>query len=118
MNKEEFLSTYKTYGDDLILELIDTFLEDYPLKLSALSEAIQNKDFANIANNSHNIKGSLGVFAAYEEQNTAYNLELAGKNKDDSDLEKLLSQFKQQLNDLSNELQNIKSELSQSSEIS
>lgn len=112
MNKDEFLATYKVYGDDMIIELIDTFLQDYPDKLSLLSEAVKNKDFETISSYSHSLKGSLGVFSADNTRDTAYNLELAGKNNDESNLDNLLMQFEQQLDDLSKELNSIKNELS------
>ncbi|MCF8218050.1 MAG: Hpt domain-containing protein [Bacteroidales bacterium] len=112
MNKNEFLSTYKAYGDDMIIELIDTFLQDYPEKLSVLNDAIKNKDFETINRYSHSLKGSLGIFSADEARDAAYRLELAGKNNDDSNLNELYAQFDQHLNHLNQELINIKNELS------
>ncbi|MFH1138322.1 MAG: ATP-binding protein [Pseudomonadota bacterium] len=70
-------------GDDeeLFLELVQIFVDDFPLKIKKLTEAIDGGDWPEIARLAHTIKGSAGAVGALALQNTALVLEKAAKEQ-------------------------------------
>lgn len=112
MNKDEFISTYKSFGNEMIIDLVDTFQKDFPTKVNDLEKAIEKKDFDAIRKLSHSLKGSLGIFYADKPYQAALVLERTGKEEDDSNLEKKYQTLRGALNQLNDELYEIKTELS------
>ena len=49
---------------ELLLELLDIFMEDYQKKYNQLKEFVPNKDFEQIRNISHSLKGAAGNISA------------------------------------------------------
>lgn len=94
MDKEKFINNYKPFGNDMIFDLVDTFQKDYPNKISKLREACQYRDFDSINKLSHSIKGSLGIFYDNDTRELAYQLELAGKGEDSSQIDELFQNWK------------------------
>ena len=80
VDKEEL---YGRLGDDseLLQELVEMFLEDYPPLLDKLKSAINNGDFESIERTAHTLKGSISNFAAHDAVKAAYEVESAGRSK-------------------------------------
>ncbi len=68
-------------GDfDLFKELAQLFLSDSPKLVTAIEEAINNKNSEKIGKSSHTIKGAVANFSAEKAFNAALELEKIGKN--------------------------------------
>ncbi len=67
---------------ELLLELIEIFLEDCPQKLLALKSAAENKDFNQIKEVSHALKGSSANLAAKRINALFIQIENMGKSQD------------------------------------
>ena len=68
-------------GDmDLYCELVDIFLEDSDVLLSAIEDAIKAKDSEKVGKNAHTIKGAVSNFSAQKAFEAALALEKIGKN--------------------------------------
>ena len=63
-------------GDtELLAELVDLFIEDYPKLLSQIEQAMADKNAESLASRAHTLKGSVGNFAAQSAFDAALRLE-------------------------------------------
>ncbi|MBF0483187.1 MAG: Hpt domain-containing protein [Candidatus Omnitrophica bacterium] len=65
---------------ELMLELFDIFMEDYPGKRKQLEEAIAEKNFETIRGVAHSVKGASGNISAKLVREVCMSLENKGKN--------------------------------------
>jgi HPt (histidine-containing phosphotransfer) domain-containing protein len=66
-------------GDrDLMMELSQIFLEDYPVQITEIRKAIDCGDACQLERTAHSLKGSLGTIAAGNARALAYDLEMMG----------------------------------------
>ncbi len=68
--------------EDLLQEVIDTFLADAPLKLSALEQALQAEDWDRMEARAHALKGNALTMAARSSAELCAKLEEAAKSGD------------------------------------
>lgn len=67
-------------GDEAFLqELIDIYIDDFMEKYAQLEQAIAQGDFENIKEIGHSLKGSSGNLSLNGLHETAYGIELSGK---------------------------------------
>ncbi|MDO8682183.1 MAG: response regulator [Armatimonadota bacterium] len=70
-------------GDkELLAELAQLFLDDYPRLISAAKEAIATSDAQALQRSAHTLKGSVGNFSAKAAFDAAFNLEQIGRSGD------------------------------------
>jgi CheY-like chemotaxis protein len=69
-------------GDrELLNDVVSVFLEDCPLKLREVREAIQNRDPDGLRRSAHALKGAVANFAAHSAVEIAQKLENLGKQQ-------------------------------------
>jgi HPt (histidine-containing phosphotransfer) domain-containing protein len=78
-------------GENLLLRLIDVFLENTPKLIAAARSAIERKDADAAARAAHTLKGSCSNFGAERLMKAAGALEMAGTQGDVAQLAELLS---------------------------
>lgn len=87
-------------GDfDLFKELAQLFLSDSPKLVSAIEEAISNKNGEKIGKSSHTIKGAVANFSAEKAYAAALELEKIGKNHE---LDKADDAFRKLMGEIDN----------------
>jgi two-component system, sensor histidine kinase and response regulator len=87
-------------GDfDLFKELAQLFLSDSPKLISAIEDAINNKNSEKIGKSSHTIKGAVANFSAEKAFTAALELEKIGKNHE---LDKVDDAYKKLLEEIEN----------------
>ncbi len=80
MNSPEFLQ-----------ELADAFVSDnLPKYLPQLQEAARQRDFEQITSNAHGLKGGCGAISLTRCREMAYALEMAGRNRDEETVDRVL----------------------------
>ncbi len=81
INRKELLTRL---DDDveLLQELIELFLEDYPDLISEIESAIESQDAETLRRSAHTLKGSVGNFCAEAAFKTAAQLEQCGAAAD------------------------------------
>lgn len=84
---------------DLFKELAQLFFSDSPKLLSAIEEAIRNKNGEKIGKASHTMKGAVANFSAEKAFNAALSLEKIGKS---NELDKVDAAFKSLLEEIEN----------------
>lgn len=103
LDREELM---QRIDDDLELlhELIELFVEDYPLLLNDINEGLAHSDAQRVKIAAHTLKGAVGNFCAQAAFDAAFVLEVSGNNGD-------LSQGREQLLHLESEMEKVLSAL-------
>jgi CheY-like chemotaxis protein/HPt (histidine-containing phosphotransfer) domain-containing protein len=85
---------------DLLIEMIDLFLEEAPVQLTELRAALSQADFPALADAAHAIKGMAGHFSAEKIINLAIKLEHSARNGIDVDFQSMVNELAQATMDL------------------
>ncbi|MBW2343859.1 MAG: Hpt domain-containing protein [Deltaproteobacteria bacterium] len=89
-------------GDmDLLKEIIEIFLEDYPNQMNQIREGILTGDAKAVEHAAHSLKGSVANFAAKRTYDAAYRLEVLGREGN-------LEEANEALGDLEKEIEAMK----------
>ncbi|WP_333873417.1 response regulator [Methylobacter sp.] len=88
-------------GDnDLLIEMIDLFLEEAPVSVAELETALSRSDLLALADAAHAIKGMAGHFCAEQIIGLAVNLEHAARKATDADFQLMTHSLIQATRDL------------------
>lgn len=79
---DELLSLGDDGDPELLLDLIELFLADGPVKVAALMEGLAAGDFEQMERAAHTLKGSSGNLGARLLQETCEQLQLSTRNHD------------------------------------
>ena len=92
-------------GDmDLLKEIIEIFLEDFPKQMKEIQEGIDKGDAHVVERAAHSLKGSVANFAAKRAHEAAYRLEVLGREVN-------LGEANEALADLEKEIEGLKGAL-------
>lgn len=81
-------------GDlELLQEIIDLFLFDYPLQLAALQQAVADKNALDVQAKAHRLKCSLGNIGGWQAHRLAHEIELMGQRGDLVEVDDCLRQM-------------------------
>lgn len=84
-------------GDpDLVVELIDLYLDDVPQKLKAMRAALPLRDSQSIRNVAHSLKGSSSSLGAYHMATLCNELESGANDQSSPDINTLLTGVEQE----------------------
>ncbi|MBF0200214.1 MAG: response regulator [Desulfamplus sp.] len=79
--------------EELMESIISIFLDDMPTQVDALKSFVENGDAGQAYNQAHRIKGAAGNVAAFMLQETAHEMEQAGKEGDMESLKRLMPEL-------------------------
>jgi len=92
-------------GDESFLqELLDIYIEDFMEKYGQLQQAIVEIDFNNIKEIGHSLKGASGNLSLTGLHETAYGIELSGRNNDIERAKSLFVRLREEFIQLKNSL--------------
>ena len=96
INREELMLRV---DDDveLLQELIELFLEDYPALMAEIEEGVREQDAYKLKRGAHTLKGSVGNFCASRAVHAAFQLESYGSNEDFSNTEAAYTSLVQEM---------------------
>lgn len=86
---EELLSITDDGDPELLLDLVQMFLEDGPNKVRAVTEGIAAGDFESAERAAHSLKGSSGNLGARQLQNVCEQLQIATRYQKKDESQKL-----------------------------
>jgi len=66
--------------DDLLVELIDLFLQDAPGRIAAIRSAVESRDWIGVAERAHSLKGSCASLGAVQMATLCARLETVGRD--------------------------------------
>lgn len=102
------LALERVGGDeDLLREMAQLFLEEYPAQISAIRNAVSQRDAKAIERTAHSLKGSVGNFAASTAYQSALALEIVGRTGKLEEAEQTLKALETALADLLPEMERL-----------
>lgn len=93
-DKEKLLAKFDN-DEEFYEELLECYMEDIPKHLEGLHQCLSASDFEQAERWAHTIKGSSANMEAEEMRKTAFDLELALKEKDPTRFESGLKKLEQ-----------------------
>ncbi|MBN2639109.1 MAG: Hpt domain-containing protein [Bacteroidales bacterium] len=108
ISKDQFIENFQYFDKEVVLEIINIFIDEYPDRLQTIQNNINNGDFDQLRFNAHSIKGVVANFIAPEVQAMARELEMKGTNKDASGVQELYDNFKNKADQMLEELNELK----------
>jgi HPt (histidine-containing phosphotransfer) domain-containing protein len=79
---DQDLAMSRVGGDaELLKELADLFLEEYPRLLAELRLGLERRDALQVERSAHSIKGSVANFGAKRAVDAAYQIEQLGRGQ-------------------------------------
>ena len=109
LDLNEFLERVQN-DKDLLVELLDIFMEDYQGKRKQLQAAIENKDFEQLKGVAHSLKGASGNISAKKLRESFLQLEEMGKSGDVSDGAEVLQTIDEQYTAFTDRVATLKEE--------
>ena len=85
---------------ELLLELLDIFLNDCPSKIKAIHEAVRTKDFEKLKEVSHSMKGASGNISAKKINAAFLAIEQKAKTPTLEGIDGILKELEGHINDL------------------
>jgi len=108
IDKERFKENFGYFDKEVVLEIINMYLEEYPQRIEVIKKNIDEKDFENLKFNAHSLKGVISNFVAEDARLAAKQLEDKGAAKDPESLDELFEDLKEKAGEVYNDLQEIK----------
>lgn len=109
-DKNELISNF-TGDEDILKDLIHEFINKSSSLINDVELAITNKNSDHLKLHAHTLKGVISNFYAEEIRLLAYDLEVAGTNKDFTNVDVKLTKIKSLLPELIKELQDLQNTL-------
>lgn len=94
IDNTQFTDNFQYFDKEIVLEIIDIFINEYPDRIKSISENIEQQDFDSLRFSAHSMKGVIANFIAIDVQEIARDLEMKGANKDFTDVPELFETFK------------------------
>jgi HPt (histidine-containing phosphotransfer) domain-containing protein len=108
IDQDLFKQNFQYFDKEIVLEIINIFIEEYPTRMQTIKKNIDEKDFDQLRFNAHSLKGVIANFVAPEPQELARSLEMKGTNKEEEGVENLFSELKEKADLLVEELKELR----------
>lgn len=112
IDRATFSANYEIFDKEIVKEIIDIYIQEYPDRMINLQKNIADKDFEGLYKNAHSLKGVTANFFDKDTEELARQLEAKGKENDDSGLEDIFAQLKESSEKLIEELKQLGEEYS------
>ena len=94
INKAQFIENFQYFDKEIVVEIIDIFLKEYPARVNAIAVDIESGDCDNLKFNAHSIKGVIANFVAPQAEQCARELEIRATEKNMDGVKELFEEFK------------------------
>ncbi len=108
IDKKQFLENFQYFDNEVVLEIINIFIDEYPERMTTLRKNIDEKDFDQLKFNAHSLKGVVANFVAPQVQELARQLEIKGSDKDLADVDALYESLNEKTGIVIDELKELK----------
>ena len=106
--KERFQENFQYFDKEVVLEIINIFIDEYPDRMNSIKENIDQEDYDQLRFNAHSLKGVVANVIAPEVQFWARTMEMKGTNKDMQDINALYDELREKANLMVEELAGLK----------
>jgi HPt (histidine-containing phosphotransfer) domain-containing protein len=83
IDKEQFRLVFADFDAEIIKQIVNIYTNEHPMKFESLETSFKNRDFNNLRNVAHGLKGVLSQFFASEAQQQAKELEFFARELND-----------------------------------
>jgi len=90
----QFRDNFQYFDKEIVFEIINIFINEYPDRIKAISESIESLDYDAIKFNCHSIKGVVANFIAPDVEQLARELEIMGTNQESEGMKEKFEDFK------------------------
>lgn len=104
IEKDRFHENFQYFDKEVVLEIINLFIEEYPERMLTIRKNIDQKDFDQLRFNAHSLKGVVANFIAPDVQSLARSMEMKGTNNDLNNVNELYSELKEKADVMVEEL--------------
>lgn len=108
IERDRFKENFQFFDKEVVLDIINIFIDEYPERMLSIRENIDQKDFDQLRFNAHSLKGVVANFIAPEVQGLARSMEMKGTDKDLKDIDALYSELKGKADVMVEELTELK----------
>ncbi len=112
IDRTRFEENFKYFDKNMISEIIEMFIREQPERFAKLQKNVDDKDFEELAFNTHSLKSVLSSFMDPVALDLAKTLEEDARNKNEENLPELLSRLREATALLIGELNGIHDKLS------
>ncbi|NPD47696.1 MULTISPECIES: Hpt domain-containing protein [unclassified Lentimicrobium] len=105
INKATFNSNYEIFDREIVKEIIDIYIAEYPERMVNLEKNIKENDLESLYKNAHSMKGVTANFFDKETEEFARQLESKGREGDSTGLEEIFEELKKASESLIDELE-------------
>ncbi len=106
---DELLSLTGDGDPELLLDLINMFMEDAPSKVEAIHQGMGKKDWEQIARAAHSLMGSSGNLGIHQVQHTCNSLQRVDSGNTPDDLEGMVQSLDKHLGEAIAALEDLRS---------
>ena len=111
IDKVQYQECFQYFDNEIIVEVIDMFVEETPHLMSSIIRNIDNKDFESLTTNIAKLKGSVINFCDPVSPDQARKLEKMTSGKIEEGVRELIHQLRFSLDHLTSELLQIRNAL-------
>lgn len=108
INKTQFIENFQYFDKEIVCEIIDIFLKEYPARLKAIADNIESGDSDGLKFNAHSMKGVIANFIAPEPEQCARELEIMGTENNMEGAKETFEEFKECSSTMVDELEELK----------
>ncbi len=94
VDKATFTAMYENFDKEVVVEIIDIFIKEYPERMAQLQNDIHAGDLDSLYKHAHSLKGVIANFYDEDARQLALALETKGKTHDATGVEDLFIQLK------------------------
>jgi CheY-like chemotaxis protein len=113
LNKDVLIRSFKD-DHNLLKELVEIFVDDYPQMLTSLRKSLKTADAETFTRTAHSLKGMLRNFQAEAAADTAFDLEKKGQQGELHGTDQIIDNLADQLDEVAQNLKALVKEISES----
>ena len=108
INRVDFRESFRYYDREVVIEIIDLFLETYKPLVNELRKSISEGDIDKVIMHAHSLKGLAGTFLEPVARNVAASLEEKARNNEFAEIPALFSGLELSIEEMAGDLQKIR----------
>ncbi len=110
VDQNTFNETFQYFDKEIVVEIIDIFINEYPERMTNIERAIEDKNYADLKFHAHSIKGVIANFMVPKPQELAKKLEVAGTEQNLDEVDENFVALKEQCELLMDDLKEIRAQ--------
>lgn len=111
IERADFREHFQYFDREVVVEIIDLFLETYQEQLADLKKCIDANEPERVNMHAHSLKGLAGTFVSPDTQSIAATLEVRAKNNETAGMDDLFTRLEISIHAMAGELKEIRNEM-------